>query len=72
MVAIIDFVTNARRDGPRLIALFGAELVRRVPTGQVYPFSSYASWLRETGFERIDRTELSPTPPLTLVRARLA
>ncbi|MGH9011906.1 MAG: methyltransferase, partial [Acidimicrobiia bacterium] len=34
-VAIIDFVTNERRDGPRLVALLGAELVRRVPTGQL-------------------------------------
>ncbi len=71
-VAIIDFLPNERRDGPRLVALFGAELVGRVPTGQLYPFSSYASWLRESGFERIDRTELSPSPPITLVRARLA
>ena len=71
-VAIIEFVPNERRDAPRLVALYGAELVRRVPTGQLYPFSSYASWLRDAGFERIDRTELTPTPPITLVRARLA
>jgi ubiquinone/menaquinone biosynthesis C-methylase UbiE len=71
-VAIIEFVPNERRDAPRSVALYGAELVRRVPTGQLYPFSSYASWLRETGFERIDRTELTPVPPITLVRARLA
>ena len=70
-VAIIDFLPNERRDGPRSIALYGAELVRRVPTGQLYPFSSYAGWLRENGFERIDRTELTPFPPVTLVRARL-
>jgi len=70
-IAVIDFLPNERRDGPRMVTLYAAELVRRVPTGQVYPFSSYASWLRESGFERIDRTELSPTPPLTLVRARL-
>jgi ubiquinone/menaquinone biosynthesis C-methylase UbiE len=70
-VAIIEFVPNERRDAPRLVALYGAELVRRVPTGQLYPFSSYASWLREAGFERIDRTELTPAPPVTLVRGRL-
>ncbi|HKY76314.1 MAG TPA: class I SAM-dependent methyltransferase [Acidimicrobiia bacterium] len=70
-VAIIDFLPNERRDGPRLVALFGAELVGRMPTGQLYPFSSYAGWLRESGFERIDRSELSPAPPITLVRARL-
>jgi ubiquinone/menaquinone biosynthesis C-methylase UbiE len=71
-VAIIDFVPNERRDAPRIVALYGAELVRRVPSGQLYPFSSYASWLREAGFERIDRTELTPTPPVTLMRAHPA
>lgn len=70
-VAVIDFLPNERRDGPRLVALYAVELVRRAPGGQLYPFSSYASWLRETGFESIERLELSDCPPVTLVRARL-
>ena len=69
-VAIIDFLPNERRDGPREVALYGVELVRRAPGGQLYPFSSYAGWLRETGFEKIERLELAPYPPVTLVRAR--
>lgn len=69
-VAVIDFLPNERRDGPREVALYGVELVRRAPEGQLYPFSSYAGWLRETGFEKIERLELAPYPPLTLVRAR--
>ena len=71
-VAIIDFLPNERRDGPRGVALYAAELAQRAPTGQLYPFSSYAGWLRESGFERVERIELTPYPPVTLVRARLA
>jgi SAM-dependent methyltransferase len=69
-VAVIDLLPNERRDGPRGVALYAVELVRRTPGGQVYPFSSYAGWLRETGFERVERLELSSYPPVTLVRAR--
>jgi SAM-dependent methyltransferase len=70
-LAVIDFLPNERRDGPREVALYAAELVRRTPGGQLYPFSSYAGWLRETGFEKIERIELTPSPPVTMVRARL-
>jgi SAM-dependent methyltransferase len=71
-VAVIDFLPNERRDGPRDLALYAVELAQRMPSGQLYPFSSYAGWLRETGFEKIERTELTPHPPVTLVRARLS
>jgi SAM-dependent methyltransferase len=71
-VAILDFLPNERRDGPRDVVLYAAELAQRAPTGQLYPFSSYAGWLRESGFERVERIELTPYPPITLVRARLA
>jgi SAM-dependent methyltransferase len=71
-VAVIDFLPNERRDGPRDIVLYAVELVRRAPAGQLYPFSSYGGWLRDAGFETIERTELTHYPPLTLVRARRA
>jgi SAM-dependent methyltransferase len=69
-VAVIDFLPNERRDGPRDVVLYAVELVGRAPAGQLYPFSSYAGWLREAGFELIERTELMSYPPVTLVRAR--
>ncbi len=69
-VGIIDFLPNERRDGPRALALYSVELAQRKPAGQLYPFSSYAGWLRETGFERIERVELTACPPVALVRAR--
>ena len=69
-VAVIDFLPNERRDGPRALALYSVELAQRKPVGQLYPFSSYAGWLREAGFERIERVELIACPPVALVRAR--
>jgi SAM-dependent methyltransferase len=70
-VAIIDWLPNERRDGPRSVALYAIELVRRAPGGQLYPFSSYAGWLRERGFEKIERFELAEEVPISLIRARL-
>ena len=69
-VAVIDFLPNERRDGPRAMTLYSVELAQRKPAGQLYPFSSYAGWLREAGFERIERVELTACPPVALVRAR--
>jgi SAM-dependent methyltransferase len=71
-MAVIDFLPNERRDGPRSVALYAVELVRRAPSGQVYPFSTYAGWLREAGCEEVERVELSPYPAVSLVRARRA
>lgn len=69
-VAVIDLLPNERRDGPRALALYAVELAQQKPAGQLYPFSSYAGWLREAGFERIERMELIACPPVALVRAR--
>jgi SAM-dependent methyltransferase len=69
-VAVIDFLSNERGDGPRSMALYAVDLARRTPAGQVYPFSSYVGWLRETGYEKVERVELSSYPPVTLIRAR--
>jgi SAM-dependent methyltransferase len=69
-LAVIDFLANERREGPRGLALYAIDLMRRTPGGQVYPFSSYAGWLRDAGCERVERSELSTSPPVTLVRAR--
>jgi SAM-dependent methyltransferase len=69
-VAVIDFLPNERRDGPQELALYGVELAQRMPSAQLYPFSSYVGWLRETGFEKVERIELTACPPVTMVRAR--
>jgi demethylspheroidene O-methyltransferase len=69
-LAVIDLLANERRGDPVGLALYAIDLMWRTPGGQVYPFSSYAGWLREAGCERVERIELSNTPPVTLVRAR--
>lgn len=68
--AVIDFLPNERRDGPREVVVYAVDLVRRMPAGGVYPFSAYAGWLRESGFEGIERVELASCPQVTLVRGR--
>jgi SAM-dependent methyltransferase len=68
-VAVIDFIPNERCDAPRSLALYAVDLVWRTPRGRVYPFSSYATWLREAAYERVERIELSSYPPVTLIRA---
>jgi SAM-dependent methyltransferase len=69
-VAILDALPNERLDGPRPIVLYALGLLLRTMHGQVYPFSTYTSWLREVGYEGIERIDLSPAPPISLVRAR--
>lgn len=69
-VAVVDFLPNERRDGPRSMALYSVELVRRTSGGQVYPFSAYAGWLREAGFEHVERIVVTRYPPISLIRAR--
>ncbi len=69
-VAVIDLLPNERRDDPRAVILYALGLMHRTTSGQVYPFSTYVGWLREAGFEGVERIELSSYPPVTLVRAR--
>ena len=69
-VAVIDLLPNERRDDPRAVILYALGLMHRTPSGQAYPFSSYVGWLREAGFEGVERFELSSYPPVTLVQSR--
>lgn len=72
VVALIDVLPNERLDGPRGVTLYAVDLARREPAGRLHPFSSYATWLRTAGFEKVERVELAPYPPITLVRAQRA
>lgn len=69
-MAVIDMLSNERNDGPRAVALHAVSLARRTSGGAMHPFSGYAAWLRDAGFENIERIELTSYPPATLVRAR--
>jgi SAM-dependent methyltransferase len=68
-VAILDALPNERLDGPRPIVLYALGLLLRTTRGQVYPFSTYAGWLRESGYEAIERIDLCAVPPVSLITA---
>jgi SAM-dependent methyltransferase len=70
-LAILDALPNERLDGSRPVVLYALGLLLRTNRGQVYPFSTYVGWLREVGYEAIERIDLSPTPPpISLITAR--
>jgi SAM-dependent methyltransferase len=69
-LAILDALPNERLDGPRSVVLYALGLLLRTNHGQVYPFSTYVGWLREAGYEAVERTDLTPTPPVSLITAR--
>ena len=69
-LAILDALPNERLDGPRPVVLYALGLLLRTNRGQVYPFSTYVGWLREIGYEAVERIDLSPTPPISLITAR--
>jgi SAM-dependent methyltransferase len=69
-LAILDALPNERLDGPRSVVLYALGLLLRTSHGQVYPFSTYAGWLREIGYEAIERIDLSQTPPISLITAQ--
>jgi SAM-dependent methyltransferase len=69
-LAILDALPNEQLDGPRPVVLYALGLLLRTNRGQVYPFSTYVGWLREVGYEAVERIDLSPTPPISLITAR--
>jgi SAM-dependent methyltransferase len=69
-LAILDALPNERLDGPRPVVLYALGLLLRTNHGQVYPFSTYVGWLRDVGYEAVERIDLSPTAPISLITAR--
>lgn len=69
-MAILEALPTERFDGPRPVILYALGLLLRTGRGQIYPFSTYVSWLRETGYEAIERIDLSAAPPIKLMMAR--
>ena len=69
-LAIVDVLPNERLDGPRSAVLYALGLLLRTSRGQAYPFSTYAGWLRSTGYETVERTDLGASLPLSLITAR--
>jgi SAM-dependent methyltransferase len=69
-LAILDLLPNERRDGPRWIVLYALGLLLRTRHGQAYPFSAYARWLGDAGYEAVQRFELVPGTPISLITAQ--
>jgi SAM-dependent methyltransferase len=69
-LAILDALPNERIDGPRPVILYALGLLLRTNRGQVYPFSTYVGWLREVGYEAVERIDLFAVPPVSLITAR--
>jgi hypothetical protein len=57
-------------NGPRPVALYALDLMLRTQTGRVYPFSTYAGWLRAAGYEAVKRIDLTASPLLSLLTAQ--
>lgn len=69
-LAILDALPHERMDGPRPVMLYSLGLLMRTSRGQAYPFSSYSGWLRDAGYEAVDRSDLGAVPPISLITAR--
>lgn len=69
-VAVLDELPTEVMDGPRTVMLYALGLLLRSGSGQVYPFSTYAGWLRDSGFEAVNRAEPDPSPLISLITAR--
>ncbi len=68
-VAIVDVLPNEELDGPRSVVFYALGLLLRTGSGQVYPFSAYVGWLREAGYEGVERMDLGGRPPMSLITA---
>lgn len=69
-LAILEALPTERFDGPRPVILYALGLLLRTTCGQVYPFSTYVGWLRDAGYEVVERIDLSMAPPISLIKAR--
>jgi len=69
-LAILDALPDEQFDGPRSVVLYALGLLLRTSRGQIYPFSTYVGWLRVIGYEAVERMDLSPAPPISLIMAR--
>jgi SAM-dependent methyltransferase len=69
-LAVVEVLPNERLDGPRPAVLYALGLLLRTSRGQTYPFSAYAGWLRDAGYEAVERTDLGGGLPVSLITAR--
>lgn len=68
-IAIFEALPDEDLDGPLPVLLYALGLITRTSSGSVYPFSNYQQWLHTAGFSKIQLTEFSERPPLSLITA---
>jgi len=68
-VVIQDFLLNPDKTGPRTAALFSLNMLVETRSGASYSEDEYAAWLREAGFQDVQRM-LLPGPTGLMVASR--
>ena len=69
-VAILDVLPSEHLDGPRPVVLYALGLLLRTARARVYPFSAYVGWLRDAGFQSVERIDVAAISPISLILAR--
>ncbi|MBI2954683.1 MAG: class I SAM-dependent methyltransferase [Chloroflexi bacterium] len=69
-LAVVDVVRSEQIHASRSVALYALGLFLRTRNGQVYPFSTYVAWLRDAGYEGVERIDLTGAPPMSLITSR--
>jgi SAM-dependent methyltransferase len=67
-VAVQDFVLEEDRTRPAPAALFALNMLVSTPAGSSYSEGDYAGWLREAGFEAVQRRRLPGPTDLMVAR----
>lgn len=69
-VALVEILGREGPGGSLPLMLYTLELFLHTGQGQTHPFSRYAGWLHDAGFELLEPCLLSEVPPLILMTAR--
>jgi ubiquinone/menaquinone biosynthesis C-methylase UbiE len=71
-VAVRDFVLNPAKTAPLGAALFSLNMLVGTADGASYSEGEYTTWLREAGFENVERIRLADPGSQLMLAMRLA
>ena len=71
-VAVRDFILNPAKTAPRGAALFSLNMLVGTANGASYSQREYTAWLREAGFENVNRIRLADPGSQLMLAARPA
>ncbi len=58
-LVVQDFLMTEERDGPLMPALFALNMLVGTPEGDTFTESEVRTWMLDSGFESIERTDTS-------------